>query len=67
MANKTNYDVIRNKSVDEMADYIYSHDDELNDKICKQSHQECPYGDNVEPENCKECIKKWLESEVEGG
>lgn len=64
MANVTNYDVIRNKSVEEMADYIYSHDDELNDKICKQSHKECPYGDSVEPENCKECIKKWLEAEV---
>lgn len=61
----TRYDCIRNKSVDEMAEYIYLHDDELNDKICKSAHKECPYGENVEPEQCIACVKKWLESEVE--
>lgn len=61
----TNYDRTKAMSVEEMADYIYSHDDELNDKICKTMHTECPFGDDVEPNNCKDCIKQWLESEVE--
>lgn len=45
----TNYDRTKDMSVEEMADYIYSHDDELNDKICKTMHTECPFGDDVEP------------------
>ncbi len=60
----TNYYRIRNMSVEELADYIYNHDDMLNDTICKTMHATCPFGDNVEPENCKTCIKQWLESEV---
>lgn len=49
---------------EELANYIYTHDDELNDEICK-SQGECPFGDSVESNNCKECIKLWLESEGE--
>ena len=62
----SNLEKIRNMNADDMADYIYNNDDNLNDKICKQSHEECPFGDNLTPDNCKNCIKKWLESEVEG-
>lgn len=62
---KTNYNLIRNKSVEELAECIYSHDDELNDKICKTMHNECPFGEAVEPKNCINCVKQWLESEVD--
>lgn len=60
----TNYERFRSMSIEELADFIYSHDDDLNDKICKSIHAECPFGDDVEPDNCKDCIKNWLESEV---
>lgn len=61
----TNYDSIRNMSVEDLAEYIYSHDDDLNDKICKSAYDECPFGDAVEPENCKNCIKQWLLKDVD--
>ena len=60
----TNFERIKLMSIEDMADYIYAHDDELNDRICK-FHGECPYGDDVRVENCKECVKHWLESEAE--
>ena len=60
----SNYDVFKNMSVEELAEYIYSHDDELNDKVCKSMHDECPFGDDVEISNCKDCIKQWLLKEV---
>lgn len=63
----TKADYIRNATDEQLAEYIYSHDDALNDRICKQSYEECPFGDDVEPENCKNCIKKWLQSPVEEG
>ena len=50
-------------SVDELAECIYSHDS-IVDNICR-SRGKCPFDDDVEPENCKECIKKWLEREVD--
>ncbi len=56
----TNYDRIMNMSIDEIADYIYTHDDNLNDLICKSVHDNCPHGENIKPENCKSCIKQWL-------
>lgn len=54
---KTNYDRIKELSVEELAEYIYTHDDDL-DMICKSSYDTCPFGDDVEPSNCKECVKK---------
>lgn len=63
--SRTNYDRIKNASIEEVAEYIYLHDDELNDKICKSAHKVCPYGEGVTPEQCQECVKKWLLSEVE--
>ena len=59
----TNLEKIRNRSLDETARYIYSHDDNLCDEIC-ESHGECPFGDNVETHNCIDCIKQWLKEEV---
>ena len=59
----TNIERFKLMSSDELANYIYTHDDDLNDIICK-SQGDCPFGDNVESHNCKECIKHWLESEV---
>lgn len=63
---ETNYDRLQNRTVDEMADYIYHRDDELNDEICKtmQIDNECPHGDDVTSEDCIACIKRWLESEA---
>lgn len=60
----TNFDRIKSMGVEEMAEYIYIHDDDLNDVICKSMHVNCPFGDDVTSENCLLCIKKWLESEV---
>ena len=61
----THFDRIKAMSVEEMAKYIYEHDDNLNDVICKTIYPECPWGDLVSPDNCLDCIKKYLESEVQ--
>lgn len=60
----TNFENIKAMDIDAVADYIYLHDDALNDEICKQSYEQSPYGDSVHPEHCKACVKRWLESEV---
>lgn len=60
----TNYDRIRNMSVEEMAEVIYKQCDSICDNVCKAKGG-CPYGDNIEPNNCKDCIKDWLNSEVQ--
>lgn len=64
--SNTNFDRIKAMSVEEMAEHIYLHDDRLNDVVCKTMHKHCPFGDNVTPQNCVSCVKKWLESEVQG-
>ena len=53
---KTNYDRIRNMSVEELADFILNYD----------TIGECPLP-NIKcmEKTCFECIKKWLESEVD--
>lgn len=61
---QTHFERIKAMSVEEMAEYIYEHDDNLNDIICKAMYSECPWGDLVSSDNCLCCIKKWLESEV---
>lgn len=50
-------------SIDELAKYIYKHDDKQVDAICES--QVCPHGDNVECSDCVNCVKKWLLSEAE--
>jgi hypothetical protein len=64
-ATSTHFERIKAMSVEEMAEYIYEHDDNLNDVICKTMYSECPWGDLVSPDNCLCCIKKWLEREVQ--
>ena len=54
---KTNYDRIRNMSVEELADFILDYD----------TIGGCPLPEiNCMARTCIECIKKWLESEVQG-
>lgn len=65
---KTNYDRIKAMSVDEMADVFYSGIDKICFDNCTKSTGnkfECPIKDDVTPDSCKECIKRWLESEVD--
>ena len=54
----TNYDRIRNMSVDELAEFI---PDWSYTKACKCDELPFVDCDNV----CKKCVKEWLESEVE--
>ncbi len=61
----TNYERIKAMRVEKMAEYIYLRDETLCDEICK-SNSPCNNGDDVESDDCIRCIKKWLESEVEG-
>ena len=63
----TNLEKIRNRSLEETATYILRHDDLLCDKICN-AQGDCPYGDDVESVDCIECIRRWLNQDVnEGG
>lgn len=57
-----NYEKIKNRTIEEVAEDIYFNDKIL-DNICKQC-MPCPYGDDVETYNCKQCIMKWLQQEV---
>ena len=63
----TNYDRIKNMSVEELADFIY----DAVDKICFENctkdtgnKLQCRFGEDVTPERCVECMKHYLESEV---
>lgn len=60
----TNYEKFMCKSVDELAEYIYKNDNNFLDEVCQKSRP-CPHGDNVEEYNCINCVKVFLESEVE--
>lgn len=60
----TNFEKYKFRTLDQVAADIYRTDDLLADEICK-NNEPCPYGDDVEINQCKECIKRWLESEVE--
>lgn len=64
----TNFDRIKAMSVEELAEYLYNTDDLLCDEICKHSQVDyvCPYADEPTKEMCINCVKKWLESEVQG-
>lgn len=60
----TNYEKFMCKSVDELAEYIYKNDHNFLDEVCRKSLP-CPHGDNEEEYNCINCVKVFLESEVE--
>ena len=69
---QTNYDRIRNMSVEEMAKYIDTNDDKLGGEICcwycektTGKKYRCPYGEEERDSKCIECIIEWLNSEVE--
>lgn len=65
---KTNYDRIRNMSVGELAEVLYKANDDICFNNCTQNtgnKYKCPFSDNVKPKNCINCMKKWLESEVD--
>lgn len=69
---QTNYDRIRNISIEEIAKYIDTHDDELGGKICywycektTGSKHKCPYNEKDRDLHCIDCIKEWLLSEVD--
>lgn len=60
----TNFERIKEMNIDEMADYLYKTDDLLMDEICKNSdNNDCPFGDTVQPSDCKNCVKVWLNKE----
>ena len=63
----TNYDRIREMSIDEMTDALYA----LSDRVCYENCMkttgnqfECPVKGDITAENCKQCMKRWLESKV---
>lgn len=58
---KTNLDNVTSK--EELVEIIFN-TQKLLDRVCI-SQSPCIFY-NPEPENCKECIKKWLEAEVQG-
>ena len=60
----TNYEKFMSKSVDELAKYIYENDHRFLDEVCRKSLP-CPHGENAEEYNCINCVKVFLESEVE--
>jgi hypothetical protein len=67
----TNYDRLRNVSVEEMAKFIDDKCTDLSEKICFEHCEKttgnkhaCPYIRNYQSMNCFKCIKQWLESEV---
>ena len=69
---QTNYDRIRNMSIEEMAKHIDSYDDKLGGKICcwycektTGSKYRCPYAEEERDTHCIDCVKEWLSSEVE--
>lgn len=53
----TNLEKIRQRSLEEVAQDIYYNDDKLMSKICLKC---CPYGDEVERDDCISCVKQWL-------
>lgn len=65
---RTNFDIIKNMSVDELADFLKQGIDDMCFDNCLKSTGDklnCPFGEDVTLDNCKQCIKQWLESECE--
>ena len=54
----TNFERIKILTIDDVAEYLYKTDDLLMDEICINSYNnDCPFGDTVQPSDCKNCIK----------
>ena len=69
----TNFDRIKAMSVDEMAKLIEECDLGLESKICFEQCEKmtgdeykCPYPEEERLSHCIDCVKQWLESEVQG-
>lgn len=63
----TNYEQIKQMTVNEMAEVMYCAVDNICFSVCKTSTDnkfQCPY-ETEDPKNCTRCIVMWLESEVE--
>lgn len=63
----TNLERIKNMSVEEMAEFIYSANDKICFENCKQdtgNKYDCKFGDDLKPENCIKCMRAYLESEA---
>ena len=64
----TNFEKIKAMSVEELANVIYKANDEIcfNNCISDTGNKfSCKFGENVDEQNCKECMKNWLESEAD--
>lgn len=58
----TNYEKIKKMSIDEVADKMAA------EGICpykKEPYDECKYGWHKQEQSCEDCIKEWLNQEVE--
>ena len=65
---RTKYDLIRNMSMDELIDVLYYSMDKICFDNCTKNtgnKYNCLFCEEASPDNCKECIKQWLESECE--
>ena len=69
----TQFDRIKAMSVDEMAKFIEECDLGLESKICFEQckkmtgdEYKCPYPEEERLSHCIDCVKQWLESEVQG-
>ena len=64
---RTNYDRIKDMTIEEMAELFYSGIDKICFENCSKGTGNefcCPIKDDVTPENCINCVKRWLEAEV---
>ncbi len=55
--------------INELSDVFYSGIDKICFENCTKlsgNKFECPIKNDVDPENCKKCVKHWLESEAAG-
>ena len=60
-------DRIKAMSVEELADFMYSANDEICFANCTRdigNKFSCKFGDELNPENCKRCMMEYLESEA---
>lgn len=60
-------DKIRNMSIDELAEFMYSAPDKICFENCTKETRNkysCKFGENVDSSNCIKCMKQYLESEV---
>ena len=65
----TNLERIKAMTVEELAEFIYSANDNICFENCNRdtgNKYSCKFGDDLKPENCINCMKIYLESEVEG-